>query len=257
MVQPQPADFAFPDQLDYPMQSIEGKAVLVTGGTTGIGRATALLLAARAARVMIFGRHEKELRDALGDLSREGREVHGLTADQASLDDVKKIFAEVDEKFGGLDILINNAGIAAEGVTDESLENIEYVLRSNLVGYLTCAKEAMKRMQRKGGHIVTIGSVAADKRGEGTVYVATKAGIQAMSESLAKEGRKNGIKVTLIEPGATGADMQPDKHTHEKRARQLKMLKAEDIAACVYFALTQPPRCDIAQMRAMPHLQDE
>jgi NADP-dependent 3-hydroxy acid dehydrogenase YdfG len=253
-----PADFRFPDQLDYSMQSIEGKSVLVTGGTTGIGRATALLLAARGARVMIFGRHEKELNDALGDLSRDGREVHGLIADHAEIDDVRKVFKEADHAFGGLDILINNAAIGSKGVSEQTLDGIDYAIRADLSGYLTCAREAVKRMEaRGGGHIVIIGSISADTRGgESTVYVAAKAGVQAFGEALAKEVQQKGIKVSLIEPGSVGTDMQGEKSTHARKAREQKMLKAEDIAACVYFCLTQPPRCDITQMTVVPHFQE-
>jgi NADP-dependent 3-hydroxy acid dehydrogenase YdfG len=252
------ADFKFPEQLDYPMQSVEGKAVLVTGGTTGIGRATALLLAARGARVMIFGRHKKVLDDALGDLSQDGREVHGRIADQASIDDVRKVFQEVDHTFGRLDILVNNAAIAADGVTEEPMHDIDYAIRADLVGYLTCSREAVKRMEpRKSGHIVVIGSISADTRGgNSTVYSAAKGGVQAFSEALAKEVQDKGIKVSLIEPGAVGTDMQPDKSAHARKASSQEMLKAEDIAACVYFCLTQPARCDILEMKVTPHLQE-
>jgi len=95
-------------RFDFQPESVSGKAVLITGGTTGIGRATALLLAARGARVLIFGRHQTELRDALSDINSAG-EVCGLVADQARHGDVRRVFREVDEKLGGLDILINNA----------------------------------------------------------------------------------------------------------------------------------------------------
>jgi NADP-dependent 3-hydroxy acid dehydrogenase YdfG len=252
------ADFVFPSQLDYSMQSIDGKSVLVTGGTTGIGRATALLLAARGARVMIFGRHEEELNDALADLSREGREVHGCIADQADIYHVRKVFKEVDERFGQLDVLINNAAISSEEVSKQTLDDIDYAIRADLFGYLACAREAVKRMEARGsGHIIMIGSISADTRGgSSTVYAAAKAGVQAFSEALVKEVQDKGIKVSLIEPGAVGTDMQPEKETHARKAREQKMLKAEDIAACVYFCLTQPARCDILEMKVAPHLQD-
>jgi NADP-dependent 3-hydroxy acid dehydrogenase YdfG len=255
---PAAADFIFPDQLDYPMQSVEGKSVLISGGTTGIGRATALLLAARGARVMIFGRHEKELSEALLDLARNGREIHGVIADQADIHDVRKVFKKVDEQFGQIDVLIDNAAIASDAVSKQTLDDIDYAIRADLSGYLTCAREAVKRMEARGsGHIVVIGSISADKRGgDGTVYAAAKAGVQAFAEALTKEVQGKGIKVSLIEPGAVGTDMQPDKSTHARKAREQKMLKAEDIAACVYFCLTQPPRCDITEMKVAPHLQE-
>ena len=238
---------------------IAGRSVVVTGGTTGIGRAVALRLAAEGARVLIFGRHEKELEDALADIRNVSDQVHGITADVSNHDDVLRVFAEVDEKLGELDFFINNAALAAEGVTEMSFEDSQYVVQTNLLGYMVCANEAVKRMKARGeGHIVNIGSMSADVREEGSsVYVATKAGIQGFSESLRKEVNKLGIKVTLIEPGSVGTDMV-DKSVDEQKQQQeaMKMLKAEDIAACVVYCLTQPKRCDVVTVQIRPHLQE-
>lgn len=252
-----------PEGLDFQPQSVAGKNVLVTGGTTGIGRAIALLLADRGANVMIFGRHRKELDEALADLRRDGRQVHGLTADQSKLSDVARVFDSVDRSLGPLDILINNAALAADGVEETEQRDIQYVIQSNLLGYVACAKEAVQRMtqdrdaSRGHAHIVLIGSMSADVReGGSSVYVATKAGIQGFSEAFRKEVNKQGIKVTLIEPGAVGSDMQPKKWTHERRARKQTMLKAEDIAVCVYYCLVQPERCDVVEVKIRPHLQE-
>src|SRR5688572_20369258 len=98
------------------LTQIADKRVLITGGTTGIGRATALLLAAKGAHVLIFGRHEKELSDAMRDLREAGRNVHGMTADAARIEDVRRVFKEVDAKLGRIDVLINNAALGAEGL---------------------------------------------------------------------------------------------------------------------------------------------
>jgi NAD(P)-dependent dehydrogenase (short-subunit alcohol dehydrogenase family) len=190
-------------------ESVSGKAVLVTGGTTGIGRATARLLLGQGARVLVFGRDEGALRDALAELEGTGGEVHGLTADVSLMDDVRRVFAEVDRRLGGLDILVNNAAVTGEGFEDDDLERIEYVVRSNVVGYLACAHEAVARMKVRGrGHVVLVGSMSADLREpDGSTYVATKAAIQAMAESLRKTVNEDGIKVTLIEPGKVATDM--------------------------------------------------
>jgi NAD(P)-dependent dehydrogenase (short-subunit alcohol dehydrogenase family) len=101
----------------YQLEDITGKAVVITGGTTGIGRATAVKLAMEGAKVLIFGRHEEELRDALHDL-REIDGVHGMIADVTRREDVVRVFAEAERVLGGIDILINNAGLSAESVGD-------------------------------------------------------------------------------------------------------------------------------------------
>ncbi|WP_337176179.1 SDR family oxidoreductase [Paludisphaera sp.] len=239
-------------------ETIAGKGAIVTGGTTGIGRATALRLAADGAKVLICGRHQRELDDAMADLREAGGEVHGMTVDLSRREDATRLFAEADRLLGRVDILVNNAALGAGGIGDESESDWEYVIRTNLIGYLACAREAIARMRAAGaGHIVNIGSMSADVREEGSsVYVATKSAIQGFSESLRKEVNKLGIKVSLIEPGAVGTDMQPDKETHAAQAESGEMLKAEDIADCVLFCLTQPWRCDVVAVSIRPHAQE-
>jgi NADP-dependent 3-hydroxy acid dehydrogenase YdfG len=246
----------------YPDRDIEevvGKGIIVTGGTTGIGRATARLLASRGAKVLIFGRHEEELNDAMNDLRHAGSDVHGMIADASKSEDIKQIFEAADAKLGRVDVLVNNAALAAGSVAEGAYEDWEYVVRTNLLGYMACAHEAITRMKKQGsGHIVNIGSMSADVREEGSsVYVATKSGIQGFSEALRKEVNRNGIKVTLIEPGSVGTDMQqPSPEEQRQKEEQGEMLRAEDIAACVYYCLIQPKRCDVVEVRIRPHLQE-
>lgn len=234
------------------------KRVLITGGTTGIGRATALLLASRGAHVLIFGRHEKELDDAMRDLRGVNTKVHGVTADASRIEDVRRVFKAVDEQLGGIDVLINNAALGAEGLATMNPDEWEYVVRSNLIGYMYCAQEAINRMKlRKAGHIIHVGSMSADVRGKDTsVYVATKSAIQGFTEALRKEVNEMGIKVSLVEPGSVGTDMQEEspREQREKEARG-EMLMAEDIARCIEYCLIQPQRCDVIVVQIRPHKQ--
>src|SRR3954470_17365930 len=121
---------------------IAGKGILITGGTTGIGRATALLLAEQGAKVFIFGRHQDELNDAMNDLRQAGDEVFGITADVTKREDIELIFNEAEKELKTLDILVNNAALAADAVADTAYEQIEYIVRTNLLGYMACAHEA-------------------------------------------------------------------------------------------------------------------
>jgi NADP-dependent 3-hydroxy acid dehydrogenase YdfG len=243
---------------DYEIESVNGKNILVTGGTTGIGRSTALLLAAQGAQVMIFGRHEQELKDAIHDIQATGGTVSGFTADSSNPNDIRRVFKEVDREMGRLDILVNNAALGYNSVMDGEYKDWQYIVDTNLLGYMAMAHEAIERMQPNGwGHIVNIGSMSADTREKNSsVYVATKAGIQGFSEALRKEVNPLGIKVTLIEPGKVGSDMQPQT-PEEQRSMQdkMEMLKSEDIAACVLYALTQPRGCDVVMVQIRPHLQ--
>jgi NADP-dependent 3-hydroxy acid dehydrogenase YdfG len=244
-------------RVDNTRESVADKGILVTGGTTGIGRATAILLATEGARVFTFGRHAKELNDALADFQDVG-EISGTVADTSRIEDVRRVFEEAEEKLGHIDVLVNNAALAAQGILDTDFEECEYVVETNLIGYIACARESVKRMkQRKQGHIVNVGSMSADVREKGSsVYVATKAGIQGFSEALRKEVNELGIKVSLIEPGAVGTDMQPASvEDQRKKESDAEMLKAEDIAHCIHFCLTQPRRCDVVTMQVRPHRQ--
>jgi len=240
--------------------SVAGKAVLVTGGTTGIGKATALLLAKSGARVMIFGRHLAELDDALSIMKEQlfGEKIYGMLADVSEKSEIERVFLEVDEILGPIDILINNAGLGYAGIMKGDYDDWQYVLNTNLLGYMACAHEAVKRMETKhSGHIINIGSMSADTKGAGSsVYVATKAGINGFSTSLRKEVNSRGIKVSLIEPGAVNTDMQSQSlQEKEKQVAELKMLEAEDIARAVGYILSQSVRCDVVFMQIRPHLQ--
>jgi NADP-dependent 3-hydroxy acid dehydrogenase YdfG len=239
---------------------LEGNTALVTGGTTGIGRATVLLLTQLGAKVLYFGRHEKEINEVKEELTKMTlhQNAKGIIADVSKKEDIAYIFKEADDFLGQLHILVNNASLGYQGIMAGKYDDWQYILQVNMLGYMACAHEAVNRMKdRSGGHIINIGSMSADKREEGSsVYVATKAGIQGFSESLRKEVNPLGIKVTLIEPGAVSTDMQPgtedDKREKEKN---MKMLKPEDIAQCVLYVLTQPKRCDVVEVKIRPHLQ--
>jgi NADP-dependent 3-hydroxy acid dehydrogenase YdfG len=242
------------------MTPLRGRRVLITGGTTGIGRAIARLLALEGAEVFIFGRHAAELKDALASIRETGGDAQGTTADVALEEDVHRVFELAQEQLGGIDVLVANAGISGEGVADMAQADWRYVLETNLAGYLACAHAAVKAMRGTGGgHIVFIGSVSADAPDEGaSSYVATKAGIQGFAESFGREVAKDRIKVSLIEPGSTGASLQDD-DTSKQRKRILRneMLRAEDIAVACHYVLSQPERCVVNRLVVNPLVQVE
>jgi NADP-dependent 3-hydroxy acid dehydrogenase YdfG len=239
---------------------LKGLGVIVTGGTTGIGRATAILLAQKGANVLVTGHNSQHLDETLASIkeaSPQGK-FDGITADLATKEGVEAVFNKTDETLGQLDVLINNAALAYQGVNDGSYDDWERVVKTNLLGYIACTREALDRMSPKGrGHIIHVGSMSADVREkDSSIYVATKAGIQGFAEAMRKEVNEKGIKVSLIEPGAVGTDMQPA-NADEQRQKQekLEMLKAEDIAAGIIYTLEQPFRCDVVELKIRPHLQ--
>ncbi|GAB3695317.1 3-oxoacyl-[acyl-carrier-protein] reductase [Spirosoma flavus] len=240
------------------VETLANKRILLTGGTTGIGRAIAVLLGSYGARLITFGRNQQPLDETLAAVREAGGQIDGLLADVAKAEDVQRLFQQVDEKMGGLDVLINCAALGGESIRDMADADWRYVIETNLVGYLATTKEALTRMEpQKKGHIVLVGSMSADVREPGSsVYVATKSAIQGFAESLRKEVNETGIKVSLVEPGAVGSDMQSTTSAEERQKQETgEMLRAEDIAVCVHYILTQPLRCDVVSVQIRPHLQ--
>jgi len=235
-----------------------GKRILVTGGTTGIGRATVMLLAREGAKVFSFGRHQAELDETLAAASGLRGSVEGMTADAARRQDVDRVFDTVDAKLGGIDMLVACAALGAQPIHEMDEDDWRYVVETNLVGYLACARRAIHRMEALGGgHLLFVGSISTEIKAEGeSVYSATKAGIQAFAETLRKEVAEKNIKVTVIQPGSVATPMQ--ECSDDEKARAIandEMLYAEEIAEAILFALTRSSRADVVNLRIEPRLQ--
>ena len=240
------------------MPSLTGKRVIISGGTTGIGRAIAVLLASEGAKVFICGRDAHHLADGLERI-REVGEGDGVALDLAKDDGVKRFFNAGEKYLGGIDIAVINAAIPAEGLSTMAAEEVSYAIATDFTAYLMSAHAAQERML--AGDIVLIGSMSAHVLGpSSTVYAGIKAGIAGFSEALRRELGPKGIKVALVEPGKTGADFQSPDISPEQQAEMInqeKMLRAEDIAVGVHFLLTQPSRAVVQSLVMVPRVQDE
>ena len=235
-----------------------GKRVLLTGGTTGIGRATLVLLAKAGAQVMVYGRHQAELDQALAATGAGSVTVFGITADSAKREDLGRVFAAVDERLGGLDVLIACAALGAQPIHEMEDEDWRYVIETNLVGYLACARLAIDRMAAHGGgHLLFVGSISTEIKAAGeSVYSATKAGVQAFAETLRKEIAGKNIRVSVIQPGSVDTDMQECSAEEKREAvANREMLHAEEIAEAIGFVLTRSSASDVVNLRIEPLLQ--
>jgi NAD(P)-dependent dehydrogenase (short-subunit alcohol dehydrogenase family) len=234
---------------------LKGRRAIVTGGTTGIGRAIAVLLAAEGARVFVCGRDPQHLADALARI-REVGEGDGIVIDLADPDAIGRLFAQGREALGGsVDITVVNAAIAADGLTEIDEPGLRYAIATDFTAYLLCAHAAALGMTAPAD-LVLIGSMSAHVLGpSSTVYAGIKAGIAGFSEALRRELGDKGIRVALVEPGLTGSDMQePEKSPAEQAAqiREETMLRAEDVAVGVHYLLTQPHRAIVQQLTIVP-----
>ena len=238
--------------------SLRGRKALITGGTTGIGRAIAILLASEGAKVFVCGRTPEHLEDALERI-REVGEGDGINIDLTREEDVETFVEEGAKYLGGVDLAVINAGLPADGVEKTEIEKIRYIVDTNLTHMMTTAKRVTDKMNA-GSDILFIGSMSAVSReGNSTVYTATKTGVQAFAEALRKELAEKDIKVGNIEPGLVGSDMQTPEIPLEKQREmihQAKMLRAEDIAAAAHLFLCQPRRTLISLMRVEPRLAE-
>ncbi|MCW1432229.1 SDR family oxidoreductase [Novosphingobium sp. JCM 18896] len=237
---------------------LRGKRVLVTGGTTGIGRATIVLLLAHGADVLTFGRHREELDEVLALADGADGSIRGLVADAASQDGIADVFAAVDADLGGIDILVANAALGAQPIHEMSDEAWRYLVDVNFVGCLASARPALLRMiAAGGGHILFVGSIATEIKAVGeSVYAATKAGVQAFAETLRKEVAEKGVRVSVVQPGSVSAPMQECSENEKREAvEEARMLEAEQVAQAILFVLTRPAEADVVNLRIEPRIQ--
>jgi len=238
--------------------ALSGRRAIITGGTTGIGRAIAVLLASEGAKVFVGGRDPQHLQDALSRI-REVGDGDGINIDLTKQEEIDRFVAEGARRLGGIDIAVINAGLPIDSLGEAEVDAIRYIVDTNLTSFMTTARRLLDHLE-PGSDIVFIGSMSAVSRGKSsTVYTATKTGVEAFAEALRKELAEKDIKVGNIEPGLTGSDMQlPDIPVEKQREmiHQTKMLRAEDIAAAAHFMLTQPRGTVVSLMRVEPRVTE-
>lgn len=241
------------------------KTILITGATSGIGKATAELLAKQGNRIIICGRRSDVLESVKSDLSQY-TEIFSLMFDVRNLEEVESAINSLPENWKGIDVLINNAGNAhgldplSEGKTDDW----DSMIDGNVKGLLYVSKMIIPIMKTKNlGHIVNLSSIAARQTyANGVVYCATKKAVDVISEGMRLELTEFGIKVTNIQPGAVETDfsMVRFKGDSEKAATVYagyEPLKAEDIADAIAYCINAPKHVTVSDMTIYPSAQSE
>ena len=270
------------------MGTLDGKAALITGGSSGIGRATALALAQEGAAIALCGRKQSALDEAVQAVTSTGGKAFARAIDVRNDKDVAGLVDETRKQYGRLDIFVNNAGLSFPGnIVDGNTEEWREMLETNILALLIGCREAVRAMKQNdpsGGHIVNISSVAARATGpSGQVYSATKHAVNAISEGLRQEVMGLGIAVTTVMPGGTLTNFARNfaQETLENAARALGvdperegvrrgeylpkegvdrilrehpgvLLAPDDIANAVRYAVTQPPSVHVNEVLVRP-----
>ena len=211
---------------------------LITGGSSGIGRATAQVLAANGARVAITGRDKGRLAQAARELG-----VHAIQADVSVEADVDRTYREVLQRFGDLDILVNNAGVGIfKPLVDIDRKGFDALFATNVTGSMLMAREAAKHfIKRQRGNIVNISSTAGLRGAPGgTAYYASKFALRGMTECWRAELRKHNIRVFLVNPSEVLTNFSAAAGLTQKE--NATKLRSEDIAYMVKAALEMDDR---------------
>ena len=247
------------------MADLQGKVVIVTGASSGIGEATARVLAEAGARVVLAARRKDKLDTLAEEITRAGGTAMVVEADVTDQSVCENLIKKVHDEWGTIDILINNAGVMLLGpVIGAPLEEWERMVQLNVMGLLYMTHAALPIMQEQGsGHIVNISSVAGRTNGPASaVYNLTKWGVGAFTESLRQElvASKTGIRTTLIEPGAVATELidqnRPEiQEMLNSRLKDMKRLESEDIAAGILYAVSQPEHVSVNEVLIRPSAQ--
>jgi 3-oxoacyl-[acyl-carrier protein] reductase len=225
---------------------LSGRSALVTGGSRGIGLAVAEALLAAGAGVVITGRDQSHLTAARTRLTGANRaladRLHAVRADVRNSGDAEAAVAAAVERLGGLDVLINNAGIGIfRNVADMDEASWNDVIATNLTGVFSFCRAAIPRLRPGGGWIINISSLAGQNPfAGGAAYCASKAGLNAFTEALMHEVRQDNIRVSCIMPGSVATDFSGGSSPGGPAADW--KLAPEDVAEVVIDLLRHPPR---------------
>ncbi|MBH88415.1 MAG: short-chain dehydrogenase [Pelagibacterales bacterium] len=232
--------------------NLSDQIALVTGGGTGIGKAIAKAMLAEGAKVIIVGRKEEVLKEAQTELG-SGTEI--MVCDVTQEEQVNKVYADIMTNHGRVDILINNAGMAARAKSYEmSYDMWKKVVDVNLNGAFLCARGAMKIMvNQKSGRIINIGSISGQMgRPENAPYTATKFAIEGLTRAFALDGRDHGIAVSVIHPGNAATNIWKGR---EEVSEREGLIPLEDLGKLAITMLTMSPNVNILGSVILPITQ--
>jgi NADP-dependent 3-hydroxy acid dehydrogenase YdfG len=237
---------------------IQGKIVLITGASSGIGAAAAMAFAAEGARLLLVARRAGKLAEVASEALRRGAAaVHSINLDVRSRLEVQRAIDALPEEWAAIDILVNNAGLSRglEKLYTGNIDDWEEMIDTNLKGLLYVTRAVLPGMVvRKQGHVINLGSTAGEMPyGNGAVYSATKAAVIALNDALRQDVLGTPIRVSCIDPGAVETEFSLIRfHGNEKKAAKvyagITPLTAEDVAETMVWIASRPAHVNIARV---------
>lgn len=244
-------------------RNIEGKVVVITGASSGLGEATARHLAGQGARVVLGARRAERIGALAREIAGAGGQARAVATDVTQPEQVQRLVDDTVQAFGRLDVLLNNAGLMPHSPLERRrIADWDRMIDVNLKGVLYGIAAALPHMQRqKAGHIINVSSVAGHKVNPGgAVYSATKTAVRVLSEGLRQEVKPWNIRTTIISPGAVATALpqsatEPDVAANLQQFYEEYAIPADSFARCVAFAISQPDEVDINEILFRPTRQ--
>ncbi|MEQ9946290.1 SDR family oxidoreductase [Pectobacterium aroidearum] len=246
------------------MNYLQNKTIIITGASSGIGKASAIALATNGAKIVAVARNKERLDALVSEIRATGGEASGYVADVTQLDEAKALAAFAKNTYGSVDVLINNAGLMLFSYwSDLAIDDWNKMIDTNIKGYLHAIAGVLPFMlEQKSGQILNMDSVAGHQVDPAAgIYCATKFFVQAMTESMRKDlGVNHGIRANTVSPGVinTGwADKVTDPEGR-KAAQELNKIAIdpEDVARAVVYALNQPENVTVNDLVISPTRQN-
>ena len=244
--------------------NIEGKVVVITGGSSGLGEATAHHLSAHGATIVLGARRADRIRSLADELSRNGAKALAVTTDVTQREQVQKLVDAAVQTYGRIDVMVNNAGLMQQSPLERfKVDEWDNMIDVNIKGVLYGIGAALPHMRRqKAGHMIFVSSVAGHKvTRAGTVYSATKHAVRALAEGFRQEVKPYNLRTTIISPGAVATEL-PSHITDAESAATIQgfyegyAIPADSFARAVAFAIEQPDDVDVNEILFRPTRQE-